>query len=78
MPAIFSGRSTGAHRVCDLDQIEFIGNIVRRWRGEQAETNAVSEPRMADAFPDGNYRDVSGVWKVASRAHIEGQNWSLN
>ena len=33
---------------------------------------------MAEAFPDGAYRDVPGLCRVASRAEIETQDWSLN
>lgn len=67
-----------AHRVFDPDQIEYLGNIVRLWRGEAVETNAGSEARMAEAFPDGSYRDVPGLCKVATGKDIEAQDWSLN
>ena len=30
------------------------------------------------AFPDGDYRDVPGLCKVAPREEIEAQGWSLN
>ena len=33
---------------------------------------------MAEAFPDGRYRDVPGLCKVATREEIEAQDWSLN
>jgi type I restriction enzyme M protein len=33
---------------------------------------------MAEAFPDGNYRDMPGLCKVATRKDIEAQDWSLN
>ena len=45
---------TRAHRVFDPDQIEFLANIVRLWRGEPTEDAAGSGPRMAEAFPKGN------------------------
>jgi type I restriction enzyme M protein len=69
---------TRAHRVFDADQIEFLGNIVRLWRGEEPETEAGSGPRMAEAFPHGCYRDVSGLCKITSRDEIKAQDWSLN
>jgi type I restriction enzyme M protein len=69
---------TRAQRTFDPDHIEFLGNVVRFWRGEKAETAANSGPRMAEAFPDGKYRDVPGLCKVASRNQIEAQDWSLN
>jgi len=69
---------TRAHRTYDADHIEFLGNVVRLWRGEKVETEAGSGPRMADAFPDGKYRDVPGLCKVAAPDMIEAQGWSLN
>jgi type I restriction enzyme M protein len=67
-----------AHRTFDPDHIELLGNIVRLWRGEEIETAAGSGPRMAEAFPDGSYRDVLGLCSVASRERIKSQDWSLN
>ena len=69
---------TRAHRVFDPDQIEFLANIVRLWRGEPTEDAAGSTPRMAEAFPDGAYRDVPGLCRVASRQEIAAQDHSLN
>ncbi len=71
-------QATRAHRVFDLDHIEFIGNIVRLWRGERIETDAGSKSRMIEAFPDGHYRDVAGLCKTATWKQIEAQDWSLN
>jgi type I restriction enzyme M protein len=67
-----------AHRTFDQDHIEFVGNIVRLWRCEPVETEAGGGPRIAEAFPDGRYRDVPGLCKVASRSDIERRDWSLN
>jgi type I restriction enzyme M protein len=69
---------TRAHRVFDPDHIEFLGNIVRLWRGEAIEFEAGSETRVTEAFPDRIYRDVQGLCKVATRNEIEAQDWSLN
>jgi type I restriction enzyme M protein len=69
---------TRAHRVFDPDQIEFLANIVRLWRGEATEDAAGSDGRMTAAFADGRYRDVPGLCRVASRADIAAQDWSLN
>lgn len=33
---------------------------------------------LQQQFPDGAYRDIAGVCKVASLAEIEAQGWSLN
>jgi type I restriction enzyme M protein len=67
---------TRAHRTFDPDHIELLGNIVRLWRGEEVETIAGSGPRMAEAFAGGDYRDVPGLCKVATRGEIEAQDWS--
>lgn len=69
---------TRAHRVFDPDQIEFLANIARLWRGEVAETEAGSKIRMAEAFPKGRYRDIPGLCRVATRKEIAAQDWSLN
>lgn len=69
---------TRAFRVFDEDHIEFIGNIVRLWRGEEVETNLGGGARMSEAFPKGRYRDVPGLCKVATLDEIEEQDWSLN
>jgi type I restriction enzyme M protein len=69
---------TRAHRMFDADHIEFLGNIVRLWRGEEVQTEAGSGPRIAKVFPDRRYRDVPGLCKVAERKEIEAQDWSLN
>jgi type I restriction enzyme M protein len=69
---------TRANRAFDPDHIEFLGNIVRLWRGEKIETDAGSKTRMDEAFPTGRYIDVPGLCKIVSRAEIEAQDWSLN
>jgi len=33
---------------------------------------------LKERFPEGRYFDVPGLCKVASRAEIESQGWSLN
>jgi len=69
---------TRAQRDFTPDQIEFLGNIVRLWRGEPVESEAGSAPRMAEAFAGESYRDVLGLCKVASLDQIATQDWSLN
>jgi type I restriction enzyme M protein len=69
---------TRANRTFDPDHIEFLGNIVRLWRGEKAETDAGSGPRMSEAFPESRYRDVPGLCRIVSRGDVEAQDWSLN
>lgn len=69
---------TRAHRDYMPDQIEFLGNIVRLWRGEEEEVEQGSAALMTDTFGDGGYKDVPGLCKVATRAEIAAQDWSLN
>jgi type I restriction enzyme M protein len=69
---------TRSQRAFDADHIEFIGNIVRLWRGEKVEEEGGSSQRMVDAFVDGKYRDVAGLCRAASREDIRLQHWSLN
>lgn len=67
-----------AHRDYTPDHIEFLGNIVRLWRGEEEELEAGSGERMTQTFGDEGYKDIPGLCKVASRAEIAAQDWSLN
>ncbi|CAN5873586.1 class I SAM-dependent DNA methyltransferase [soil metagenome] len=65
-----------AHRDFTPEQIEFLANIVRLYRGEEAETG--SADMLAEHFPDGAYQDIPGLCKVATLTEIEAQGWSLN
>ncbi len=67
-----------AHRDFTPEQIEFLANIVRLYRGEDVETGAGSEALLTENFPEGRYVDVAGLCKVATRGEIEAQGWSLN
>jgi len=67
-----------AHRDWTPAQVEFLANIARLYRGEPAETAAGSADLLAQHFPAGAYRDVPGLCRVASRAEIAAQGWSLN
>lgn len=67
-----------AHRDFLPEQIEFLANVVRLYRGEQVETVDGSEKLIKDRFPDDLYLDVPGLCKVATRTEIETQGWSLN
>lgn len=69
---------TRAHRDFTPDQIEFLGNIVRLWRGEKAELAAGSSPVMAAHFGDESYADILGLCRVATRTEIAAQDWSLS
>ena len=67
-----------AHRDFLPEQIELLANVVRLYRGEHVETAAGSDTLLKESFPDGVYVDVPGLCKVATRAEIEVQGWSLN
>ena len=67
-----------AHRDFTAEQIEFLANIVRLYRGEEATTVDGSGDLMMENFPEGTYADVLGLCKVTTRAEIEAQGWSLN
>jgi type I restriction enzyme M protein len=67
-----------AHRDFTADQIEFIANIARLYRGEEAETAHGSGKRIRETFPGGRYVDVPGLCRVATLTEIEAQGWSLN
>jgi type I restriction enzyme M protein len=67
-----------AHRDFTDEQIEFLANIVRLYRGEELEWGAGSAAMLKESFPDDSYVDVSGLCKVATVAEIEAQGWSLN
>lgn len=67
-----------AHRDFTAEQIEFLANVVRLYRGEDVETKAGSVDLLNEHFPDRKYIDVGGLCKVATRVEIEAQGWSLN
>jgi type I restriction enzyme M protein len=67
-----------AHRDFTPEQIEFLANIVRMYRGKQPETAPGSQAMMQEHFPEGKYADVPGLCKVATIKEIDAQGWSLN
>ncbi|HST51846.1 MAG TPA: class I SAM-dependent DNA methyltransferase [Pyrinomonadaceae bacterium] len=67
-----------SHRDFTDEQIEFLANIVRLYRGEEVETGAGSEGMLKEKFPKGRYADVAGLCKVATVTEVEAQGWSLN
>jgi type I restriction enzyme M protein len=67
-----------AHREFSSDQIEFLANIVRLFRGEKPENARDSLSLMNEYFPDGKYRDVKGLCKLASIIEVRNQGYSLN
>jgi type I restriction enzyme M protein len=67
-----------AHRDWLPQQIEYLANIVRLYRGEEVETTEGSRDLIAAAFPGGVYADVPGLCGVTTLQQIEKQGWSLN
>jgi len=67
-----------AHREFTPEQIEFLANIVRLYRGEKPESQYGSAKLMAEKFPKEKYADVPGLCKIATIKEIEAQGWSLN
>ena len=67
-----------AHREFTEEQLEFLANIVRLYRGEEPELARGENALFAGRFPDGAYADVKGLCKVATIEDIEAQGWSLN
>jgi len=67
-----------AHRDFTDEQLEFLANIVRLYRGEDPEFALGSNGQFAERFPESTYADVTGLCKVATIAEIEAQGWSLN
>jgi type I restriction enzyme M protein len=60
------------------EQIEFLANIVRLYRGEPPDVGAGGTALLNEQFPGGRYQDIAGVCKVATRVEIETQGWSLS
>jgi len=67
-----------AHREMTPQQSEFLGNIVRLYRGHELENRHGSESLLAANFPNGRYVDVPGLCKVATIEDIADHEYSLN
>jgi len=67
-----------AHRDFTPEQIQFLANIVRLYRGEKPEMGMDNQPMMQEHFPDGKYVDVPGLCKIATLAEIRQWAYSLN
>jgi type I restriction enzyme M protein len=67
-----------AHRDFTGEQLEFLANIVRLYRGEEPELANGDNQMFSERFPDDTYADVAGLCKVATVDEIEAQGWSLN
>ena len=67
-----------AHRDFEPQQIEFLANIVRLYRGEEPEDRHDSAEMLTESFPEGGYQNVAGLCRVATIKEVEAQGWSLN
>jgi type I restriction enzyme M protein len=67
-----------AHRDWTPEQIEFLANIVRLWRGEEPEFSQGSDELLLETFPDKQYSNVAGLCAIAKIGQIDAQGWSLN
>ena len=69
---------TKAMREFTPEQVEFLANVVRLYRGDTPEFVSDSRAMLTEKFPESRYRDVAGLCKAATLAEIEAQGWSLN
>jgi len=67
-----------AHRDWTAQQIEFLANIARLYRGEAIEDKHDSSRILVEHGLGDDYVDVPGLCKAALIADIEAQGWSLN
>lgn len=67
-----------AHRDWTAEQIRFLANIARLYRGEEIAAPDGSTELLSEHFPEGVYRDVPGLCAAANLTAIERQSWSLN
>ncbi|MCY3947595.1 MAG: class I SAM-dependent DNA methyltransferase [Acidimicrobiaceae bacterium] len=67
-----------AHRDWTPEQVDFLANIVRLWRGDEVDHGVGDGELLTDSFPTGIYEDVAGLCGVASIEQIGDQGWSLN
>lgn len=67
-----------AHRDWLPENVEFLANIARLYRGDTVETTAGSAEQMSASFPAGVYTDVPGLCAIATLEQVGKQGWSLN
>lgn len=66
------------HRDLAPAQVEFLANIVRLYRGDQARETCGSQDLLDRHFPGRTFRAVPGLCRAAPLAEIAGHDWSLN
>jgi len=67
-----------AHRDWTPEQVEFLANIVRMYRGGKPENLHNSAKLLKKEFPDRKYMDIPGLCMVATIEEIKSQGFSLN
>ena len=67
-----------AHREFTESHIEYIANIVKLYRGDEATFEFCDKEEFLKDFPDLKYQNIAGLCKIANIAEIEKQSWSLN
>lgn len=67
-----------AHRDFLPQDLEFIANIVRLYRGEDPDFTNGSDNLISPKFPDNSYLNIPGLCKAVTLNEIEAQGWSLN
>ena len=67
-----------AHREWTPQQVEYLANIVRLWRGDELEFDEGSKQLTNENFPNGAYADAPGLCGAATVAEIAERGWSLN
>lgn len=67
-----------AHRDFTPEQVEYLANIVRLYRGEKPENLHGGEKLLKETFPKKKYEDVPGLCKLATLDEVAGHDWSLN
>jgi type I restriction enzyme M protein len=69
---------TRAIREFTPQQLEFLSNVVRLYRGEAPEFDEGSKAMVAEYFAGKGYADVAGLCKAATLEEVAAQGWSLN
>lgn len=67
-----------AHRDWTPQQIEFLANIVRLWRGEEPESRFNSQEMLNRCFPERQYQDVPELCSSVKFSAIVSEDWSLS
>lgn len=74
----FFKQVTRAIREFGPEQLEFLANVVRLYRGEPPEFESGSKAMLVKHFSDMKFSDVPGLCKAARLHELEVQGWSLN